>query len=97
MKNKVQNLVDCFTNSSYEDYKGDTYFSLGMDKIYFNEELVCYKHKGQTYIVNNIACLDSMTKLLNCFEGIEAKEKNGSIVINGIEWDGKKANLELFK
>lgn len=100
MNNKIQNLVNCFISGDFSKFTGcDPYTVWGdnYDKITFNDEVICYKINGNIFIVNTVASCSVLSLFLDCFEGITTKVVNNVIFINGIEWDGKKTNLELFK
>lgn len=84
-------LTQNFDNAQYIG----AYFAY--DKgIEIHNQLSIFFLKGQIYI--QLVSNELLTiELLNCFVGINAVIKNGSIFINGIQWDGKKTNLDLFK
>lgn len=84
-------LTQNFDNAQYIG----AYFAY--DKgIEIHNQLTMFNVKNITYI--QLVSSEQLTiDLLNCFDGINAVIKNGSIFINGIQWDGKKTNLDLFK
>lgn len=96
---KLQALVDSFLSGDFSEFTGNSsYHVLGdnYDRISFNDMVIVSKIKNNIFIENTIASTYSVVLLLNCFPGILAEIKSNTIYINGMQWDGSKANLSLF-
>lgn len=63
------------------------------DLILINDKPAITKEGGKVFIQDFNA---DMLHVLNSFEGIKAVKKEYTYVINGIEWDGSKTNINLF-
>lgn len=96
MTNLKNSIVNPFINESFEDLRFTGSFTADESVIYIhNEATILRGKKGQIYA--QLTGSESLTiDLLNSFDGINAELKNGSIVINGYNWDGKKTELNLF-
>lgn len=96
MTNLKNSIVTPFINQSFEDLRFTGSFTADENAIYIhNEATILRGKKGQIYA--QLTGNESLTvELLNAFEGITAEFKNGSIVVNGYNWDGKKTELNLF-
>lgn len=95
---KIYNhIVIPFLNGIYEDvqYIGSYYCTDG--KILINNE-VCFTNTKKGIVIEALQEKELIVAILNLLPNVWGSlVKDGSIFINGIEWDGKKCNLELFE
>lgn len=100
--NTLQDLVDDFFNIA--DYLEVKTFSTSMfrntgKEICFNSMPLIIKKSGKFYIQNPIGYSVPIISLFQCIEGFKVSTDivTNAIIINGVEWDGSKTNIELFR
>lgn len=93
----LQHVVSAFLNGEYnENYKSNPYINTDLENVYFNSIKIAFKSRGKIFIINDT--LNDISDFLSLLIGTEKVYKNGDTYnINGIEWDGSKVNIELFK
>lgn len=93
----MKTIIDCFLISDFTDYLNVNCMGCNVsdNNIYYNNECIISRKNGDIFIYNPFSHF-AIIPVLNAFIGVKAIVKNGAIFINGIQWDGKKTNLELF-
>lgn len=98
MKHQAQNLVNCFLSSDFSEFYGAglSGFSGTETDLYFNNMRIIYFNDGDLILYGGINQF-ATCELINLLPDYTAIIKNGNIFINGIQWDGKKTKLSIFK
>lgn len=89
-------IVTPFLSGNLNSYRILGSYSIDESAIYIHGEKTILKNKKGEIFVQLTGNIDLTINLLNSFPDIEARKRNGEILINGYEWDGKKTNLNLF-
>ena len=94
--NYLSILVNDFKNNNETSLSVPSGFKLEPNAVTFNACEILTRVKGVVYITNNFSCKDMVIDTFNALDGFRASLKDGKIVVNGFEWDGKKTALNVF-
>lgn len=95
MNKQLISIINAFLDSYFAPtFIGHPNYNTDLKTIRFNNiELV--SKEGKNVFIQADTVVDH-SDLFNSFAGIKATFKDGRYTINGLEWDGKKTNINLF-
>ena len=91
----LNQIVTPFLSQNFDNYQVVNNYSINNNAIEIHNQPTVFMQKNNVFI-QLVSDKKLTIDLLNCFEGISAIAKYNDIFINGIMWDGKKTNLNLF-
>lgn len=91
----LNHITKPFLSQNFDNYQIINNYSIHNNAIDIHNEKTIFFINNEIYI-QLVSDINLTINLLNSFDGINAKNNNGNIFINGILWDGKKTNLNLF-
>jgi hypothetical protein len=92
-----KHIVIPFITGDYNSVQYINSFYCEDNKILINNE-ACFTKTNKGIIIEGLQQNDLLIQILKLLPDVWGVEvKNGSIFINGIEWDGSKCNINLFK